>query len=1046
MTVPSPNPNSASPESKKRRESLRRGLAKSRITTGVTLLLATIMAVVGVYHAFRTEESLSAEKNAKNETETQLARALLNQARAERHARQPGSRTRALEAISQAAKLAPGTELRDEAAACLALDDLVDSQEPWELKGCIFSSSRLSPNFELYAAAFSNGVIIYDTATRIKKYHWRFNGYISSVRFSDDARYLAARTHDGAVAVFDLGTQEEIFREAPKVPKSVSYRQTIAFRPNSTQLAFSDPGSNLIHLIDLSQKIPRKEFKVSSPWCLAWHPDGSFVATISGDLEVVAFHADQGYRSDGPPAKGLEDDDYLSALAWHPDGLHIAAGTRHGWIVIGSTAVPKQRIVRAHSSLIMQLDFHPNGHHLASSSWDRRTAITDPYLCKVILRTFAGLALQYNQDGTRLARHQNESHLAFWDVIESETLQPIPAPFAIHKHGANVDFSPDRKWAAVTDHGGLMIWNLKERKIQSIAPGNFGGAGFTENSKSLVAVTSGNFSHYPIDDSGDLGKPTIIPKTENYSYRFGRVEHTSSGPLLAAKGDGVGAAVSLRGKPKLKHFVSGIQPWIDGSFHVSADNRWGLSTRRRAGGAIVTDLDMGTQITTLTPDSIAGASDPLGRYFATIGADTMSFWEMGTWEKTFELPRKEAAGSIAAISFSPDGKTVAASDFGHAIALYDPENLHQKSLTLNTPGPSGIVSLSFSRDSNSLAVISYAGHNEIWHLDVLRKKLSDLGLGLLAVETSSDPNLIPWFRTRTAAVLLATLGIIAALSAGVITARHQRRLIASYLQSEALADQQHFDLEKTKASLIQAQKMRSLGTLTAGVAHDFRNLLSVIRMANGFLKREPAVIENPDLAEETEAITQAVDKGDTVVRSMLGYSRSNEDESEATDLPTVIEEMVSMLGQRFLSGFRVTVEISPVNLKVSISKNRIEQILLNLLVNASEAMGERGELRISLTETTDSAPKHLALIPGESLRYAIVTIEDTGPGLDPDFLPHIFEPFFTTKHSGDNPGTGLGLFTIYTIAEKDGVGIDVHNLPKKGASFALWIPAQSMKT
>ena len=1000
------------------------------------------MAVIGVSQAFRTEESLTAEKDAKGETERQLARALLIQARAERHARQPGSRTRALEAISQAAQLAPSTELRDEAAACLALDDLVDHKDPWELKGCYFNASRLSPNFDLYAAPYSNGVIIYDTATRAKKYRWRFDGYISSVRFSDDARYLAARTNDGAVAVYDLETQTEIFRELPEKFKSVSYRQTIAFRPNSSQLAFSDPGSNLIHLIDLNKKIPRKKFEVSEPWCLSWHPDGSFIATISGWLEVVAFHADKGYRSEGPPAKGLEDGDYLSALAWHPDGLHIAAGTRHGWIVIGSTVLPKQRIVRAHSSLIMQLDFHPNGHHLASSGWDRRTAITDPYLGEVKLQTFTGLSLQYNKEGTRLARHQNETHLAFWDVVESETLQPIPTPFAVHLHGANVDFSPDGRWAAVTDQGGLMIWNLRTRMIQSISPGKFGGAGFTEDSKSLVAVTNNNFSIYKVTESGDLGPPTLIPKTDNYSYRFGKVVHTNEGPLLSAKGDGIGAAVSLGENPQLKHFVKGIQPWIDGSFHVSADNRWGLSTRWRGGGAIVSDLDNGVQVTTLTPESIAGASDPLGRYFATIGTDTINLWEMETWKKSFEMPRKEAAGSLASICFSPDGKTMAASDFGHAIALYDPENLHQKSITLNTPGPSGIVSLSFSRDSNSLAVIPYAGQNKIWHLDVLRKKLADLGLGDLPTDSSPDSASTPLFRTRTAAVILATLGIIAALCAGVITARHQRRLITSYLESEALADASHIDLEKTRAGLIQAQKMRSLGTLTAGVAHDFRNLLSVIRMANGFLKRDPAVKDNEDLAEETEAITQAVDKGDTVVRSMLGYSRDDNHPSEESNLSNIIEEMVSMLGQRFLSGLRVTVKIDPTDFYVLISRNQIEQILLNLLVNASEAMEQKGELRISIKRAAEGPPSDLTLSPEESPQYAIITIEDSGPGLDPELLPHIFEPFFTTKHSGDNPGTGLGLFTIYTIAEKNGVGIGVKNLPERGASFALWIPTQ----
>ena len=105
-------------------------------------------------------------------------------------------------------------------------------------------------------------------------------------------------------------------------------------------------------------------------------------------------------------------------------------------------------------------------------------------------------------------------------------------------------------------------------------------------------------------------------------------------------------------------------------------------------------------------------------------------------------------------------------------------------------------------------------------------------------------------------------------------------------------------------------------------------------------------------------------------------------------------------------------------------------------------MGAKGELRISLKESNQAAPSSLTLAPEDCPQYAIITIEDSGPGLDPDMLPHIFEPFFTTKHSGDNPGTGLGLFTIYTVAEKNGIGIGVKNLPERGASFSLWIPSQ----
>jgi signal transduction histidine kinase len=176
---------------------------------------------------------------------------------------------------------------------------------------------------------------------------------------------------------------------------------------------------------------------------------------------------------------------------------------------------------------------------------------------------------------------------------------------------------------------------------------------------------------------------------------------------------------------------------------------------------------------------------------------------------------------------------------------------------------------------------------------------------------------------------------------------------------------------------------------------------------------------------------------------MLGYSRNDSAGAPGVINPCeVVEDSVGLLGQQFLSGIHLTMELDRRASPIAASKGRLEQILLNLIVNASEAMGGRGKLTIQVRERSRSEVEASVLAPAEAGRYVELRVQDDGPGIAPEVRERIFDPFFTTKNRGARQGTGLGLSTIFTLAEQEGYGIDVESAPGLGACFRIWLPVK----
>ena len=142
----------------------------------------------------------------------------------------------------------------------------------------------------------------------------------------------------------------------------------------------------------------------------------------------------------------------------------------------------------------------------------------------------------------------------------------------------------------------------------------------------------------------------------------------------------------------------------------------------------------------------------------------------------------------------------------------------------------------------------------------------------------------------------------------------------------------------------------------------------------------------------------------------------------------------------FLSGIALTLEMDRDTPPVAVPAGRIEQILLNLVVNASEAMNGRGTLTITVRTAAAPPPHGFILPPQSAAPWVEICLRDSGPGIPPELVSRIFEPFFTTKNAGNQRGTGLGLSMVHTVAAEDGMGLALDSIPGRGAAFSVYLP------
>jgi signal transduction histidine kinase/ActR/RegA family two-component response regulator len=263
--------------------------------------------------------------------------------------------------------------------------------------------------------------------------------------------------------------------------------------------------------------------------------------------------------------------------------------------------------------------------------------------------------------------------------------------------------------------------------------------------------------------------------------------------------------------------------------------------------------------------------------------------------------------------------------------------------------------------------------------------------------------------------------------------RESEELYRRDANSRKLAEEEKMRLEQ---QLQQAQKMEAIGRLAGGIAHDFNNLLTTI---SGNADLALLDIEEDDILRPSiEEIKSASKKAADLTRQLLAFSRKQIVEPEVVQVNEIVENLEKMLVRLIGEDIELKTIIYPDLEPIKADSGQIEQILMNLIVNARDAMQNGGSLTIktSKIELVESyCEKHPNLKPG---RYAVITVSDTGCGMDEDTKARIFEPFFTSKPKGE--GTGLGLATTFGIVKQHKGHIEVYTKPDVGTSFEIYLP------
>ncbi len=299
---------------------------------------------------------------------------------------------------------------------------------------------------------------------------------------------------------------------------------------------------------------------------------------------------------------------------------------------------------------------------------------------------------------------------------------------------------------------------------------------------------------------------------------------------------------------------------------------------------------------------------------------------------------------------------------------------------------------------------------------------------------------VPWY-VEPRLLMIGFAGLAVALFFAALAVNRHRQLRRSYAEVERKVAERTRELEMANRALLHSQKMHALGTLAAGIAHDFNNILSIIKGSAQIIEDN---LDNPQKVHtRVDRIKTVVEQGAGIIRAMLGFSRGSGELPALCDVNAVVDDTITLLGDRFLREVEVRFHRAPSLPEVPASKDFVQQILLNFIFNAAESLGQHKQV-ILATQWTDKLPAGVVLMPVTASAYVCASVQDFGCGIPPENLPRIFEPFFTTKDLSARRGTGLGLSMAHELARKMEAGLAVESVVGQGSTFMLILPVRDL--
>ena len=1043
------------------REAMRQDLHRANTAVGVILVVVLALAVAAVIAGMGAAKNFERAEKAEAASRERLWNSYVAQARAVRLTPQAGRRDAVLNVISNATHIRHNASLRSEAIATLALTDM-ESAAPLQPFPVGADQVEIDASLERYAYGNATGTVFVCSMKDGSVLHTLAapelgpgtRQAVRSVAFSPDGSKLAARFRGGAMVIWETATQKQLVASGVNATNLVI--AGMSFWPDANKISFGDADAQgEITLFDFDTNTRVNTALRIGAKTFRFRP-GTMQVAVATDNRVDLFN-----YPEETPLQTLETATRIFIMAWSPDGTRLVVATEDGDLYVWDMGRGHQRIFRGHSEPCIRLTFSPNGELLASSSRDGTTRLWDVSQGQTIVIATEGLAHVFSPDGERIGYWKPSVGFGVWRIARSDTYKLLICP---KSEGAflSVDLSPNGRWCVATQSKGVRLWDLANGAKEFFFPGaDMLSARITPDESGLYVCRRQQLEYWPLQTNAtgvqvDLGAAQTVSLPDHQGARGialsldGKkaVVELTDLRFVVLDLTTSNAPVPLAASSRLISLRTPGSPTGAGRFTISPDGKW-VVTGFGVGATdqpIIWDSTTGKIVTTLNFGSAVVAFSPDGRRLGTAGPASFAIWRTADWELLHRFDRDEPAITHGSMAFVHNSDEIAVTRT-RQIAQLRHALTNELFADLIAPQLQSVNSIRLSHDGGVLVTASATDKLQVWQLDALRQKLAPVKLDWRAPPPDTpehSPEKPEAGTTVQTTLLLSLIGFALAALLALATLRRHRHAISGYLAAETKAAGRNRELEVAKVELMHSQKMQALGTLATGIAHDFNNLLSVIRMSNKLIGRETK--SNPDIQENVADIEQAVIQGKHVVGSMLGYARTEDETAGPTDVGTVVEDTVSLLSKEFLSGITLTLELDRDVPTVNVGRGRLEQVLLNLIVNASEAMQGKGKLKIALHSRPALPPKRYALRPNPAAQYLELSVVDSGPGIAPEIQPRLFEPFFTTKRAGAKAGTGLGLSLVFTIAQQDGLGLSVESEPNKGATFTLMIPVDSVTT
>ncbi len=1030
-----------SPPLQRERAAVRRGLRRANLAVACALLAVMTLATLATVGSLRARQSQQRAEEAQEAARVELGRALLADIRALRQDKTLGRRPAAMASIRRAAAIAPSPELRDEAAASLALPDFQPDSEhdkmPAEPAAVRYAFDR---GLRWVAWGLTNGdVVVRETREQREIARLRMaEGGIPArqigpdlMEFSPDGTRLSVRYGRGGLAVWDWQKGRTVFRHDMEASGHIAARGRFSgdgrvlvgpvFGPKDGMAAFDlESGRMLAHFPE-----------IGSYHHVAVRPGGTLFAAHTGSNVVVMDWVTKQRVASFEFGAGVR------LLAWSEDGRQLALVGNLLETHVWDFERRQRRALIGHKNDIFNVAFDPSGDRLVTASFDGTSRLWDLRDGRLIGVVSDAWITQWGPED-RLVLEKPGGGLELRRLIPSPVHRELSGPENV-SNGRTMDLSPDGRWvvsAAGRQH--LQIWDLESDAGPSTLPvERLRSLTFRPTEPALILTRSGGPNAFPCVVVTNQARATVrlgapSPLSAIGDRRVDLVTSSADGRSLAWVDLAVGRAwvqsldsnapvVALSG---LRHNTTASHSSSvrgGGTISLSRDGRW-LACGVSENGVVVFDARSGALVRRLVEGEASVQFSRDGRWLAAIGKSQHHLFRVSDWSQVWA--RAQPRVQQPAGAFSPDGVWLAVTKTPHSTALMDAAT-GRELVELQSPDPAPVMTMRWSDDGRRLVCATRENHVEIWEPAVLRRELAALGLDWAA--PSPDPvRSVPVLdQGRAVAVALgifAVAGLVAIIA--LLALRRHHWLLERFAKTEALAAQREQELAGER----EIRQIKD--TFVSMVSHEFRTPLGIIQSSAQILDRYLERLPPEQRREQLASITKNVRRMAGLIDEVLLLGKVEGGQLRCTPAPLDLAVFCRKLADEMHSAtsgrcpIRLELALLPLPL-ARVDEALLRHMLTNLLSNGVKYSPAGRPVWFSVTRQGD---------------HAVFTIRDEGLGIPVADRAKLFTAFHRGANVGTVSGTGLGLTIVKRCVDLHGGDVRFDSTEGRGTTFTVTLP------